>query len=339
MAEPELRLQMDLSTLVDGPFVVTFTAHLPFPVSIPNELGHIISFNAPFKDQEARAHFGNQPFVRIRVFDSTESRLFSFMQGFERVIQNFYGVQLPTYQQEAREDERLAEHDQWISLETPYALAEGENAADRAFAFHRCLYAFNLFLRAALVITKAIRIRPISSQDLRPVVLVGALPHGQRRRALMPLLMHPEALGERLLTDGRPFNEDDLRSALAALSTNQPYLTTLLWRSRAQRALIHSGDAADAIISFQIAAESMLFDTYRMLLIDEGRSSVEVASELTDLPFKSLVTSRLPKKLGGQWDVCPWPWQCIHGWPRRSPIVARGVPTGGQGSPPPPDLD
>jgi hypothetical protein len=135
------------------------------------------------------------------------------------------------------------------------------------------------------------------------VVLIGALQNGEKWRALMPLLMHPEAIGEKSLPDEPPFNEDDLRGALAALSTNQPYMTTLLWRSRAQRALIYSGDAADAVISFQIAAESMLFDTYRMLLIDEGRSSVEIASELTDLPFKVLVTSRLPKKLGGSWDV------------------------------------
>ena len=57
MAEPAVPPQMDLSSLVDGPFVVTFTAHLPFPVGIPNDLGHIISFDARFKDQEVRAQF------------------------------------------------------------------------------------------------------------------------------------------------------------------------------------------------------------------------------------------------------------------------------------------
>lgn len=40
-----------------------------------------------------------------------------------------------------------------------------------------------------------------------------------------------------------------------------------------------------------------------MMLIDEGRSSAEITAELEEVPFKSLLTKRLPPKLGGQWDV------------------------------------
>jgi hypothetical protein len=101
-----------------------------------------------------------------------------------------------------------------------------------------------------------------------------------------------------------PFNEDDLNNARAAMSTGYPYLTTILWRSRAQRALRLTGDPADTIISFQIAAESLIYDTYRMLLIDEGHSSTEIADLLRhEVQFKSMLTNLLPAKLGGQWDV------------------------------------
>jgi len=55
--------------------------------------------------------------------------------------------------------------------------------------------------------------------------------------------------------------------------------------------------------------------------------------------MQASVSTEVQLTVGVDTHACPWPWQCIHGWPRRSPIVARGVPTGGQGSPPPPDLD
>jgi hypothetical protein len=68
--------------------------------------------------------------------------------------------------------------------------------------------------------------------------------------------------------------------------------------------LRQTGDAADAIISFQIAAESLLFDTYRMILVDERMSSAEIEDTLNvDLPFKWLLVKTMPSKLGGQWDV------------------------------------
>jgi hypothetical protein len=86
--------------------------------------------------------------------------------------------------------------------------------------------------------------------------------------------------------------------------TSKPYLTTAIWRSRGQRSLRQTGDAADAIISLQVAAESLMFDTYRMLLVDEGLSSAEITSQLSaEIPFKSLLTRKLPEKLGGSWDV------------------------------------
>ena len=197
------------------------------------------------------------------------------------------------------------EHDQWVTLETPHAPIEGEDPkVDRGFAFHRCLNMFNIFLQAALYLTGDIRIRQISSHDLRPVVVIGALTKGKEWRSLSDMYMHPEARPKGLLTTDDSFSQEEFNSGLHAIVTDKPYLTTITWRSRAQRALRQTGDAADAIISFQVAAESLLFDTYRMLLVDEGCSSADISSQLTaEIPFKSLLTKKLPAKLGGQWDV------------------------------------
>jgi hypothetical protein len=116
--------------------------------------------------------------------------------------------------------------------------------------------------------------------------------------------MHPESRPDPLPPEGGPITQDELNAGLNAVITQQPYLTTSLWRSRAQRALRQDGDAADAIISFQIAAESLLFNTYRMILVDERMSSGEIENSLNvDLPFKWLLVKTMPSKLGGQWDV------------------------------------
>jgi hypothetical protein len=214
---------------------------------------------------------------------------------------------------------------------------EGEDpAADPGFTFHRCLNTLNLFLQASLLITRDIRIRQISSRDLRPEVIIGAQPKGQKWRLVSVMLMHPDAQPEGLLTADKPFTQDELNDGLSAIITNKPYMTTIFWRSRAQRSLRQTGDSADAIISFQIAAESLLFDTYRMLLVDEGLSSVEIASQLeAELPFKSLVTKRLSAKLGGQWDVTREGTAVGDYWKKlylvRNSIIHTGLqPHGGQ---------
>jgi hypothetical protein len=164
---------------------------------------------------------------------------------------------------------------------------------------------FNLFLEATLLITGDIRIRRISTYDLRPAVVIGAHELDKQWRVLGVMQMHlGEAMPEDAISTDRPFSQEDLNHAISSIVTNKPYLTTAVWRSRGQRSLRQTGDAADAIISLQVAAESMMFDTYRMLLVDEGLSSAEIESQLSEeIPFKRLLTRKLPEKLGGSWDV------------------------------------
>jgi hypothetical protein len=177
----------------------------------------------------------------------------------------------------------------------------------------------------------------ISTYDLRPAVIIGALQRGKGWRLLRVMQMHiAEALNENLLAVEKPFSEEELNNGLYSILTNKPYLNTAIWRSRAQRALRQTGDAADAVISFQIAAESMLFDTYRMLLVDEGKSSSEVSSQLAEeIPFYTLLTRRIPEKLGGQWDVTRSETSIGKYWSNlylvRNSIIHTGLqPHGGQ---------
>lgn len=228
-----------------------------------------------------------------------------WQQGTHGAIKHFYGTDLDGDPELRYGEDSLVEHDQWVSLETPYAPAESEDsAADPAFTFHRCLRVFNIFLTAVSLMTGDIRIRNISSYDLRPFVVVGAVQAGRKWRELTTMYMHPEAQHEGVLTTDKPFTQDELNIALYAIATGQPYLRTATWRARAQHALRQTGDAADTIISFQVAAETLLFDTYRMLLVDEGLSSSQISAELEgEIQFKALVTIKLPARLGGQWDI------------------------------------
>jgi Apea-like HEPN len=295
----------DLRAEVGEPFVYTFTAHLSFVLGIPDGLGHSLWLHAPWADAADAARFGERPFINIRVFTAMTPGLPAWPSGTHRALKRFYGYQLEADPDSRYGEESLTAHDQWISLETPSALVAGESAEeDPAYAFHRCLGAFNLFLQGVLVATKDIRIRPVTSYDLRPIVIIGALVPRKGWRLLTEMFMHPEARAEPLPMDDAPITQDQLNAGMSAIFTQLPYVTTILWRSRAQRALNQTGDPADAIISFQVAAESLLFDTYRMLLIDERLSSTDLEEELEkELPFKSLVVRIMPSKLGGRWDV------------------------------------
>ncbi len=72
-----------------------------------------------------------------------------------------------------------------------------------------------------------------------------------------------------------------------------------------------------------------------MLLVDEGCSSIEIRAELEgEIPFKSLVTRRLPAKLGGDWDITREGTAVSDYWKKlylvRNAIIHRGIrPHGG----------
>jgi hypothetical protein len=56
-------------------------------------------------------------------------------------------------------------------------------------------------------------------------------------------------------------------------------------------------------VSFQVAAEVLLFEVWSLVLIDEGLGTSEVLELRQDTSFASLVKSELAKRLGGSWDT------------------------------------
>ena len=227
----------NLAGQVGEPCLYTFTGHLPFLLGIPDELGHTIRLHTPYADSKAQELFGEYPFVNIRVFTAKEHGLPSWTTGVDQALLKFYEYDLDV--SDGRYGtESLVAHDQWVTLETPSAPTDEElHRSDAAFAFHRCLFTFNFFLRAVQAATHDIRVRPITSYDFRPVVIVGALVRDEGWRLLTELFMHPEALSEALPLKDGPITEAQLNAGLSAVATEKPYITTVLWRSRAQRAL------------------------------------------------------------------------------------------------------
>lgn len=265
-----------------------------------------MTLDAKFKDSADAATF-RQVFVNIRFFDNTTSGLPVFQKGIHAAMKSFYNYDVDGSPEDRYGEDKFIEHDQWVTLETPYApTVEEDPVTDPAYTFHRCLQVLNLFLQSTLLVTGDVRIRTVSSHDFRPIMVVGARKLANKWSLLSYMQMHPEfSTPNGLIPESIPgLTQDLLNSGIEAISAEKPYITTIVWRSRAQRSMQQAGDATDAIINYQIAAESLLFDTYRMLLVDEGLSSSEITSEVnSDTPFKSLITRILPGKIGGQWDV------------------------------------
>jgi hypothetical protein len=47
MSDAQFGRELEFTNQIDGPFVITFTAHLPSILGIPNDVGHIISLLHP----------------------------------------------------------------------------------------------------------------------------------------------------------------------------------------------------------------------------------------------------------------------------------------------------
>jgi hypothetical protein len=116
------------------------------------------------------------------------------------------------------------------------------------------------------------------------------------------MLMHPDAK-ERPLTS-RPVAQhvDELNQALSSVIDQVPFVRARQWRARAERRR-YEGDAADSIVSFQIAAEILLYELWGLLLLEESVAATEVTRRRSGLPFASLLNRELPIRLGGSWDL------------------------------------
>ena len=286
----------------EGPHVVTFTFALPFKLGLEGGPGPTLLLSDTWADANDIGNFGSTPTVRIRLhndFLPTESM---WLGDPTRALQGFYGdttdssleVSLPP----------VRSYEQWVTLETPGARLKSEAVSDPAYAFHRSLSALNLFLAAMDLAVSDVRIATISTHELGPVVFRGAWTQAGTWVRLGDLIMHPDSLP----FSGTPVPfasvATQVDSAFHDLVGGRPFIISNLWHGRALRALRLRGDTADAIASLQTAAESMLYDLLRALMVDEGRASADIAATTSsDRPFKSLLTQVLPRRVGGNWSL------------------------------------
>lgn len=191
-------------------------------------------------------------------------------------------------------------------METPNVRLDNEEPLDELFAFHRCLDVLGDFLRAHYFVYNDTRVRPVSIQDVGSVVFMGEYtPQGDTMvwRFVREMFM---AFGNAwTYPKDRDINANDkeLNAAYRQLKDN-PFFIAKEWHRRAVYARQYSGDTIDAVVSLQTSMESMLYATWRMLLVDQGRSSVQISNIVTaDSPYRPLLVRHLSQLLGGRWET------------------------------------
>lgn len=305
MSESDPPGQGDAFADMTEPYVATFAVHLPFVLGFGESIHHAFQTDHQWVNPDDSATFGPAPWVRIRVCNIEATGLRVYPPGVTEALTRLYRSR--NFEENLGEpihSDSLKTYEQWLSLETPGALSTEDRVGDRGYTFHRCMKVLNWLLRAVLIASHNTNIREVTTHDLKPSIVIGAIPHQGEWRQLAVMFMHPEGQSQDLMPNNAPINNDQLQGALHAIKNEAPYLRTILWRSRAQFALLQEGDAPDAIISFQTAAETMLFDAYRIMLVDEGCQEEQIIQEMaSDISFRSLLTRILPGRLGGPWDV------------------------------------
>jgi hypothetical protein len=265
-----------------------------------DSFNHRIEWPAQYVNSGDQLIFGTAAFVNIRIFNAPLGDDLFWPVNMPGAVHHFYGGVIgppPT------EEHRRSLLEQWVTLETPSALLHGENPSDAAYAFHRCLGVLNGFLQALGLSRSDDRLRSISARELRPIVIIGAITEDLHWHFVSEMLMHPDGKdrgnGKRTVE----VHLADLNAAISAIANEVPFIPSRQWRSRAQRRR-YEGDAADSVISFQVAAETLLYETWHMLMVDEGASRSDLSLKmLGELPFKTLLVRELHGKLGGSWDT------------------------------------
>lgn len=278
-----------------GPFLYTFTFRLPYVLGIRS--GFEVTINtAPYASASHVDTFARSPFVRIRFLNQHIADYKFLPANLSSALVTFYGGDVPDI--EAGKGIQL--YEQWVSIETPAVLLVNENPAEGAYAFHRGLQFLNLFLAAYGLARQDNAMRPISSRELRPVIMTGHLDLEGVWKEQGLMLMHPDAK-ERIPLSIKTI-EERLGDATEAIVHSKPFVNTLQWQARAERRK-YEGDSGDSIVSFQVAAETLLYELWTLLLRDEGVAEAEIETRRAELPFASLLKRELAQRLGGSWDL------------------------------------
>jgi len=292
-----------------GPFLYTFTFRLPLVLGIRSGFEVTVE-TAPYASESDAAIFLRPPSVRIRFINRDIADHKFLPANLAGALAEFHGRE-SSGAETLNVGEGIQLYEQWVSLETPAALLSGENAEDGAYAFHRGLACLNLFLAGYGLARWDNSIRPISSRELRPVIMIGRLDLENHWEEGGLMLMHPDA-NERVPLSVAAI-EARLADTIDAILHQKPFVNTFQWQARAERRK-YEGDSADAIVSFQVAAETLLYELWALLLRDQGIAEAEIDNRRAQLPFASLVKRELAQYLGGSWDLTDTARPVGHYW-------------------------
>ncbi len=292
-----------------GPFLYTHTFRLPLVLGIRS--GFEVTLGAaPYASTSDAAIFPGPPSVRIRFINRNIDDHKFLPANLAGALAEFYGRE-SSLADTLGAGKGIQLYEQWVSLETPAALLSGENAADGAYALHRGLAYLNLFLAAYGLARWDNSMRPISARELRPVIMIGRLNLENHWEEDGLMLMHPDAK-ERVPLSVAAI-ETRMSNAIDSILHQKPFVSTFQWQARAERRK-YEGDSADAIVSFQVAAETLLYELWALLLRDKGIAEAEIDDRRANLPFASLVKRELAQHLGGSWDVTDTNRPVGHYW-------------------------
>jgi uncharacterized membrane protein len=233
--------------------------------------------------------------------------------------------------------ERSSEtYEQWVTIETPAARLRWEDPSDAGYAFHRSLAALNHFLVAFSTAYNLPGVHEVSTREIGMVMLVGALEPNAQWRVVRYVWMHPDGWEAPQPMKSLAEVEARMGLALTVVGSRPPYLPMKMWHNRAVRAA-KDGDSATQVMVLQIAAESMVFATYLMTLVDGHKTGEQVQQEADRFrTFESLVNTQMPRRLGGDWDKrqteTPFGQYWRDVYTMRNKVVHQGyVPHAGEG--------
>lgn len=139
-----------------------------------------------------------------------------------------------------------------------------------------------------MVATQDFRLRTVVAQDFKPGIVIGAITlHDRKWHHVTDMMMFPDFHLRQKMLSKAPFTEAQFKDGLRRVQNDAPFIRALLWLGRVDDTLQRTGDAPSAIVGLQTAAEALLFDTYRMLLVDEGaQSEKSTRNSLTNPPLR-----------------------------------------------------
>jgi hypothetical protein len=317
----------DLNGL-EGPLVFTFTMRLPFPLGLKDDGFFFFGVDGEWTNHDAAGKFGDQAVVGIRICNVPISSNDPWPQHANDVLHKLYHFDSPDESSGRAPGDNA--YEQWVSLETPNVRLDTEDQRDEGFAFHRCLAVLNRFLQAHHMTYHDVRVRTVTTRNVGAVVFRGAYTFTEQQEwhFIGPMYMHPDTYPD----DPNPRDPNETLNELIGTYKQldiHPFLNSAEWFRRAEYARRYSGDNVDVVVSLQVSMESMLYATWGMLLVDQGKTSAEIADALSSDPkYRPLLVTILPSLLGGRWDTNAVDTPVGKYWHRlyllRNDIVHRG---------------